>query len=72
MKNHKKMLWFTDRLVFLDTDFTTDKRCPLCNGQGEVDEIDQSRVTSQTIDPPYHKVTCNECEGVGYLTEEEL
>jgi DnaJ-class molecular chaperone len=73
MKNRKKMLWFTDRLVFMDTDFDKlDTKCRGCNGTGEVDELDKSRVNSQTESPPYHKSICNECGGSGIITKEEL
>lgn len=43
--------------------------CPDCDGEGEIDEIDQSQVNSQTITPPYHKVKCNTCGGEGWIEE---
>ena len=44
--------------------------CPDCEGKGEIDELDKSKVTGQTISPPYHKVKCNACDGEGFIIEE--
>jgi RecJ-like exonuclease len=59
--------------VYEDTDICSDCKehcaimdaCEDCDGTGEVDEIDQSKVNSQTITPPYHKVKCLNCDGTG-------
>jgi len=44
--------------------------CPECNGSGRVDEIDESRINSHTIDIPYKKVSCEKCKGEGTLIVE--
>lgn len=64
--------------VYTDSDICSEcgehcevlRTCSECNGTGEVDELDKSKVTTRTVTPPYHKVICDECEAEGYIKEE--
>jgi len=51
-----------DHATFIDV-----SDCPDCNGTGETDVIDTSKVNSQTIDIPYKKVKCENCNGEGWV-----
>jgi len=43
--------------------------CPTCEGEGEYDVVDQSRVNCRTETPPYRKVVCEDCRGEGWIEE---
>jgi DnaJ-class molecular chaperone len=63
--------------VYDDTDICSECKehcsviytCPECFGNGKVDILDQSRINSQTISPPYKTVVCENCNGEGYIEE---
>ena len=41
------------------------KICDCCGGEGWMEEIDYKKVNSASIDIPYKKVECNNCNGTG-------
>jgi len=45
--------------------------CSYCGGEGGWVVIDQGRVNTATIDPPYRDVVCPECEGDGQIEIED-
>lgn len=49
---------------------TIEETCSECDGTGEVEIIDQSRVNSRTIDIPYKKIKCELCDGTGIIEVE--
>lgn len=49
---------------------TAEGYCSNCEGTGKIDVVDQSRVTSRTISPPYITIDCEDCEGEGVVVVE--
>lgn len=46
------------------------KECETCGGTGKVDILDERRVNSTTISPPYKTIICPDCDGEGFCEVE--
>ena len=61
--------------VYDDSDICTECKehcsveivCPDCDGTGEMDARDESKINSTTIIEPFHKVKCEKCGGEGVI-----
>ena len=59
--------------VYDDSDICTDCKehcglvitCPDCEGEGEREVLDQSKIHIRTVTPPYKTVECENCNGEG-------
>lgn len=64
--------------IYPDTDICSgcgehcaaDTFCTDCEGTGEQEILDQSKINCRTISPPYKTVKCETCKGEGIVEAE--
>ena len=53
--------------MYMEKMMEIESTCPDCDGTGEMDARDESKINSTTIIEPFHKVKCEKCEGEGVI-----
>ena len=64
---HSQKEYYFERMIEYDS---ANEVCPQCDGIGKIDILDQSKINPTTISPPYKSVTCESCNGIGYIEDE--
>jgi DnaJ-class molecular chaperone len=66
-------------VVYPDSDICSDckehcgieETCDECYGKGTIDVLDDSKSMEMRIDPPLKTITCEKCNGEGYIEVDE-